>query len=431
MLLPSISPRSISSAPASTACMCEVRGVAGPRRCRAKAGHHRCQCERRGSCSSRRSPELSRALLHRDSYLRCSAADLPMCSQPIRARTPMSSRPAPRSLPTTYSPARPDRSPSAFRARASTSSAPPSFNIDSNSGMRRAGMPYFMSCRSCSAMPIWSTPWRRQGRVHAGRSRAVARDAALLDQFRQDLGSLGWGRRYRCAGRCPPSGARACCGSIRRFPQARRPPSARCGMTWDIRSGIEPGCGTGWSAVAAPIAQDEILAEVRCIAGRPAVLAEGEVQAWFANFRQGQPEATSFQSLLDAEERARADRFVFARHRERFVRAHGMLRLVLAPLCGRPPSALSFTVGPYGKPELADARGLSFSLSHSGDGVAIAVARGVAVGIDIEERRGMEGIAMRWLRVSSPPRRSPRTAAPRRPSERTHFFSCGPARKPS
>lgn len=161
-------------------------------------------------------------------------------------------------------------------------------------------------------------------------------------------------------------------------------------MTWDIRSGIEPECGTGWAAVAAPIAQDGILAEVRCIAGRPADLAEGEVQAWFANFRQGHPAATSFQWLLDRDERARADRFVFARHRERFMRAHGMLRLVLAPYVDRPPSALTFTARPFGKPELDDARGLSFSLSHSGDGVAIAVAQGVAVGIDIEERRGME-----------------------------------------
>ena len=161
-------------------------------------------------------------------------------------------------------------------------------------------------------------------------------------------------------------------------------------MTLDIRSGIDPGWGTGWAAVAAPIVKNGILAEVRCIAGRPAVAPAGDVHAWFANFRQGHPAATSFHSLLDAEERARADRFVFARHRERFVRAHGMLRLVLAPYVDRPPSALSFIAGPYGKPQLADARGLSFSLSHSGDGVAIAVAQDVAVGIDIEERRRIE-----------------------------------------
>jgi len=74
-----------------------------------------------------------------------------------------------------------------------------------------------------------------------------------------------------------------------------------------------------------------------------------------------------------------------------------MLRRVLAGRLGAEPGRLTFARqrcpacgGPSGKPVLASlppgesaASGLSFSLAHSGDAVAIAVARG-PVGIDVE-----------------------------------------------
>jgi 4'-phosphopantetheinyl transferase len=121
----------------------------------------------------------------------------------------------------------------------------------------------------------------------------------------------------------------------------------------------------------------------------PPGLAGSDVHVWFAHFGPEDPSAAAFDALLDAGERSRADRFVFAHHRERFVRAHGVLRLVLAAYTGRPPAELSFIAGHYGKPALAGSPGVAFSLSHAGDGVAIAVTAGHEIGIDIETPRVM------------------------------------------
>ena len=87
---------------------------------------------------------------------------------------------------------------------------------------------------------------------------------------------------------------------------------------------------------------------------------------------------------LDARESARAAAFVFPADRHRYQVAHVMLRRVLAGHLGTEPARLTFgrqrcpaCGGPSGKPVLAsDGPGLSFSLAHSGDAVAIAVARG-------------------------------------------------------
>jgi 4'-phosphopantetheinyl transferase len=105
--------------------------------------------------------------------------------------------------------------------------------------------------------------------------------------------------------------------------------------------------------------------------------------------------------LLGAEERARAERFHFARDRDRYVASHGMLRSVLGRYAGQPGPALRFAAGPHGKPALALPAGsdLRFNLSHSGDLALLAVARGREVGVDVEqvaERAWME-VARRFF----------------------------------
>jgi 4'-phosphopantetheinyl transferase len=100
---------------------------------------------------------------------------------------------------------------------------------------------------------------------------------------------------------------------------------------------------------------------------------------------------------LDPRETARAAAFVFPADRHRYQVAHVMLRRVLAGRLGAAPGSLAFARlrcpacgGPSGRPVLAGlppaetaGSGLSFSLAHSGDAVAVAVARG-PVGIDVE-----------------------------------------------
>jgi 4'-phosphopantetheinyl transferase len=94
---------------------------------------------------------------------------------------------------------------------------------------------------------------------------------------------------------------------------------------------------------------------------------------------------------LDPGERERAEAFLFPADRHRYQVAHLMLRRVLAGYTGTPPGALRLgrercpCCGAPGKPVLEPGPrpAPSFSLTHSGDMVAIAVA-GRPVGVDVE-----------------------------------------------
>ncbi len=69
-----------------------------------------------------------------------------------------------------------------------------------------------------------------------------------------------------------------------------------------------------------------------------------------------------------------------------------MLRLLLGSYLGRPGKDVAIRRNAHGKPALAPAlalSGLSFNLSHSGSWLAIAVARGVPLGVDIEVERAL------------------------------------------
>lgn len=84
---------------------------------------------------------------------------------------------------------------------------------------------------------------------------------------------------------------------------------------------------------------------------------------------------------LSRSEMDRADRFVFARDRDRFIAGRAKLREILGGYLNKSPSQLDFLYGAHGKPQLA---GLDFNLSHTGDLAVLAVAQDVTLGIDIE-----------------------------------------------
>jgi 4'-phosphopantetheinyl transferase len=93
--------------------------------------------------------------------------------------------------------------------------------------------------------------------------------------------------------------------------------------------------------------------------------------------------------LLDETERARAARFVFARHRVQFIAAHALLRAALSRLDGASPAAWRFVADDRGKPSawLGDApAAVSFNLSHTEGMAGLAGCRGAgrAIGFDLE-----------------------------------------------
>jgi 4'-phosphopantetheinyl transferase len=120
-------------------------------------------------------------------------------------------------------------------------------------------------------------------------------------------------------------------------------------------------------------------------------LRAGECQVWWARTDAARDELAA---LLDGGERARLSRFRRAEDRARYLAAHVLTRLVLAAHLGMAPAALRFVrmcrhcgAVDHGKPRLGEPAGIDFSLSHSGGRVVLAVARGGAVGVDVERLR--------------------------------------------
>ncbi len=96
-----------------------------------------------------------------------------------------------------------------------------------------------------------------------------------------------------------------------------------------------------------------------------------------------------YEALLNNEERARHQRFVFARHRHQFLVTRALARAVLAEYDqALTPENLDFVRNEYGKPRVSNFsrdRDVSFNLSHTQGLVVLAVApAGYRLGVDVE-----------------------------------------------
>ena len=90
--------------------------------------------------------------------------------------------------------------------------------------------------------------------------------------------------------------------------------------------------------------------------------------------------------MLDDAERARAEGFADVRGRHVFTIAHGALRILAARELNVRPEALTWSSGPYGKPELAGPQAtLHTNLSHSAELIAVAISTSRPVGVDVQE----------------------------------------------
>jgi 4'-phosphopantetheinyl transferase len=104
---------------------------------------------------------------------------------------------------------------------------------------------------------------------------------------------------------------------------------------------------------------------------------------------------------LNAEEEARAKRFLNPADGNLYRAGRGRLREILAGVIGGDPAALTFVTGAAGKPALAGISAApAFNLSHTEDFAALAVCRmpDLALGIDVERIRPIErDIARRFF----------------------------------
>ena len=115
------------------------------------------------------------------------------------------------------------------------------------------------------------------------------------------------------------------------------------------------------------------------------------VHVWRADLGSKAAYLRRLERNLSTDERARASRFRFARDRDRFVGARGLLREILALYLNASPGRLSFGYGAYGKPFLAGEHStLRFNLSHSFDAMLLAIAHMREVGVDVESARNLD-----------------------------------------
>lgn len=99
------------------------------------------------------------------------------------------------------------------------------------------------------------------------------------------------------------------------------------------------------------------------------------------------------QSLSD-EERSRAARFASRQLMERFIVAHGALRVVLGRLLGINPAIVEFSKRGNDKPCLSSTRHgdrWKFNMAHSHDRALIGVS-GIEIGVDLEKLRPLADV---------------------------------------
>jgi 4'-phosphopantetheinyl transferase len=87
--------------------------------------------------------------------------------------------------------------------------------------------------------------------------------------------------------------------------------------------------------------------------------------------------------ILGTEDSARAQRFHFPEDRARFLLGRALLHALLQAV-GCADTTLDLVFTPLGKPALRHHPEIHFSITHSGDFVAVAAARETIVGIDLE-----------------------------------------------
>lgn len=120
-------------------------------------------------------------------------------------------------------------------------------------------------------------------------------------------------------------------------------------------------------------------------------LTDGNIHLWRLDLDTHYAECDL--ELLDSGERQRAERFRFDHHRRRFIAHRAWLRRVLALYCACQPASLVFDCVANDKPVLVSGQrlnALQFNLSHSDKHALCAVARGSALGVDIEQRRDIK-----------------------------------------
>lgn len=97
---------------------------------------------------------------------------------------------------------------------------------------------------------------------------------------------------------------------------------------------------------------------------------------------------TAYRELLSAAEKQEESRFIFARDRHRYLITRALVRTVLSRYAPVDPKEWVFSTDGYGRPHIINTQAtnsrLSFSVSHTQGLIVLAVAKGLSLGVDVE-----------------------------------------------
>lgn len=111
---------------------------------------------------------------------------------------------------------------------------------------------------------------------------------------------------------------------------------------------------------------------------------EQDLELWYAPLAPLRSVIKELEKSLDSGERERAQRFHFAKDKERFVIGHYLLRHILAEYTSSDPAGLVFSRMQFGKPFLREHPELHFNFSDTRDSILVGVSKLGPVGVDIE-----------------------------------------------
>jgi len=126
----------------------------------------------------------------------------------------------------------------------------------------------------------------------------------------------------------------------------------------------------------------------------PLELPSETVHLWYMSVTDTRILLDNHLSVLDEEEKYRANQFHFERDRTRFILARGSLRSLLARYTGSDPALIRFKQNRYGKPFLQHPHSpVQFNITHSAGCIVHAIAYGTELGVDVEFVRNSAGLA--------------------------------------
>lgn len=134
-------------------------------------------------------------------------------------------------------------------------------------------------------------------------------------------------------------------------------------------------------------------------------LNEDQVHLWRASLDPPRVILEDLAHTLSEDEIAKADKFRFSKHRQRFIVARGILRQLLGQYLQISPSKIEFQYGDHGKPYLSksiSSSSLEFNVSHSQAYALYGFSLNHTIGVDLEYLRPMKDAAQIAQRFFSP-----------------------------